>query len=369
MLNGVSGGRTDKIACARYHGRQVSFIGFFERKIEFFANNGNGGIIMSSQQTGKIPKVGVLVGGDVDTLKTGYTRWLYDYFADLALNGHWVLQVLGHKALAKGSRVPWDLEPLERGSLSPGPMPDDIRAHQFDGLIALQVSSHQYLAEVAKLGPLLVLDSQVIGVNCDSVIFDGLKAGFQIGQHLAASGHRDILFASAYTRDMTARQGAEEYIEDDASIDRRLGILNGIEGTAATLWPTLPVKGSDSNETLKARVSRFLESTGRVPDALAGHDTSYVGRVSKVLEQLGLKIPGQVSVIAFDADPPLVSESQHISHLQFPWRDMAAAGWKLLSSRMNDPKTRYAPPRVERVTGQFIDRGSVVDRRARREHC
>jgi hypothetical protein len=35
-----------------------------------------------------------------------------------------------------------------------------------------------------------------------------------------------------------------------------------------------------------------------------------------------------------------------------------------LSSRMNDPKIRNAPPRVERVTGRFIDRGSVLDRRA-----
>jgi DNA-binding LacI/PurR family transcriptional regulator len=310
------------------------------------------------------PKIGILLGGYSSIALTGCYKILFDYFAEMATRSRCSLEILGQVGLTKGAHVPWENEPIEWDRLSPGPLPEKVRAHRFDGLLAMRISSPQYLAEFSNMGlPLVVLDFQPIGVNSDSVVFDGIEAGSQIGRHLAATGHRNILFASLFNRDLTARTGADEFIEDDASVDRRTGILTGIEKSKCTLWPCLPFRNSESDDDLKNRISRILKSANHIPDALSGHDIDYVGRVAAIFEQLGVKSPSQLSLLSVGSDPPFTDQAQKISHLQYSWRDMAVASWDLLWSRMTDNQMRGAPARFVKLPGRFIDRGSVLDRR------
>ena len=318
--------------------------------------------MMQSSSSTK-PRIGVLTSNDLPGHPSGCYGLLCNYYEELAAKGLCSVQLLGQVALSKGARVSWESEPIDRARPSPGPLPETVGAQKFDGLIAMQISSPQYLTAIAKLGiPLVVLDFQPMGVECDSVVFDGIKAGWQIGQHLTATGHRNILFAALYNRDRTARPGADEFIEDDASVDRRTGILTGIEGTPCTLWPTLPLRSAESDEDLKKRISRYLGSVSQAPDCLSGHDVHHVGRVAALMEQLGVKVPAQLSLLSVGSDPPFSEFAEKISHLQFSWREMAVAGWTLLKSRLTDRQLRHAPPRVEKLTGKFIDHGSVVDR-------
>jgi DNA-binding LacI/PurR family transcriptional regulator len=307
-----------------------------------------------------VPRLGVLYGGPANQAATDWCRHLHAYYAGLAAVNHCVLTTLGCTMLPAGTRVPWDLEPTERESLTPGPLPEQIRGHGFDGLVAIGIFSNLYLAEIARLGlPMIVLDFETVGANCDSVVFDSVTAGRFLGQLLAATGHKQIMFASLYSPDPTARRNAESLIEDDASIDRRLGVLQGLEGSAATLWPTFPLWSSETIEERGRRLTGYLEAQGRLPDAVTGHGTKWVGRLWDLMRPRAAASSRPVSLVAFDSDPPTNEMADRISHMQFPWIDMAVAGWRLLTERIHAGPVS-PPPRTERIPARYVDRGTVL---------
>ena len=311
-----------------------------------------------------IPKIGALYGGPAAQVPTSWCKQLYQFYVDLAARGACTLHPLGWMTLTPGMRVSWDLQPIDVHCQSPGPLPEEVRQHGFDGLITLNIWSDRYVAAIAELGvPLVTLDFQPVGVPCDSVIFDGLSGGKHLGQLLAKTGHRQVMFVSQYSHDTTARKGAENHIEDDASVDRRLGVLSGLQGSPATLWPAFPVLSGQNRKEVPKRLERCLQAAGCMPDAVTGHDAELVAFMRPLFEALGAKIPSQISLAAFAAGPSPAGAANQISHMSYSWLEMAEAGWKLLSARMQDRSARQAPPRVERLQGRYVDRGTVCDRR------
>jgi DNA-binding LacI/PurR family transcriptional regulator len=306
--------------------------------------------------TGNVPRIGLVCG---DPPESGSAQELHRYFRELHEQAACVITPLLPIKLSRGARVAWDPEPLDSDRVSPGPLPEVVRAGRFDALICIDIYSDRYLCEIVQLGlPLVTLDFAPIGRTCDSVVFDNQQAGRHVGELLAATGHRHILFASRYTPDPAAHSSAQAQIEDDVSLERRFGVISGLKDSPAELWPAFPSLKGEPTAAYVSRLKRVLAAYERMPDALTGHDVGWVRRVWDILVTFGAR-RGEISLIGFWAASLSGDNPLELSTMQFSWQEMAETAWRLLRSRLDGSQ---APPRTERVPAKYVDRGTVWNR-------
>jgi len=300
----------------------------------------------------RIPRIGLLLPTHSTYFQAG--NWLFpirELFEKKAAEGLCTFEIIGTDKQVHGAP---DL---------PGPAVELVKKLAFDGIVACSVTSDMYHAQLAQLGiPLVAADFDPQGRICDAVSFDGQQGGQLLGQKLRETGHKNVIFAARFGRDLTAPKGAQAFVEDEVSIDRRLGVLTGLEGGKAEMWSTLPIFPGNSNTEIAERLKRMIDSYGRKPDALTGHDGGYIDRVREVLPQVGLDPVRDISICTFHARPsfdtPAHSEV-NVSHTVFSVQEMANESWRLLEERLSGKVPAKAAPRLIKLPGRFVDRGTI----------
>ncbi|MCU6501252.1 LacI family DNA-binding transcriptional regulator [Rugamonas sp. A1-17] len=216
---------------------------------------------------------------------------------------------------------------------------NDVWQFQVDGVIVAARMSDEHVAEFERRGmPLVMFNRTLRDQSVNTVTCDHLEAGRMLVSRLAAAGHRRFGIIGGTTDTTVAgerRRGACE----------RLAELG--------LPPPVIVPGEYDYDSGASGLKALIEEMGGVPDViLCGSDVMAIGCLDCARHELGIDVPGQLSVAGFDAVEPSNWLSYNLTTLRQPMPKMAAAAANLLCAVIDSRETL-----VERrlFSAQFID--------------
>lgn len=128
--------------------------------------------------------------------------------------------------------------------------------------------------------------------NISSVALDDQNAGQIATQHLLDLGHHRIALLTGP-------------LVEDCSQDRQIGYESALQAAGLSLDPSLILEGDWSATSGYEAVHRWLENGVSFTALFAQNDRMAVGAI-RALQESGLRVPQDVSVIGFD-DMPLAS--------------------------------------------------------------
>jgi GntR family transcriptional regulator, arabinose operon transcriptional repressor len=156
--------------------------------------------------------------------------------------------------------------------------------------------------------PLVLLDRQVYGLDCDCVTSDNYGGARALMTHLVGLGHRQIVFLSHHETDLLPvkeRYRAYQDVMSEAGLTPLSPWLIGQPGNEMgakyTLQSTVDVNSAELQE-LKAYMLGTPERTTAI---FALHDYLAILAV-RALRLLDIRVPDQVSVAGFDDNDPAV---------------------------------------------------------------
>jgi LacI family transcriptional regulator len=198
-------------------------------------------------------------------------------------------------------------------------------------------------ADFVSAGPIVSIDPLSTNPNYPSVHATNYQGALDAMQYLIGLGHKRIGFISG-------REGLE------SSVRRLKGYHNALEEAELPIDDALVAIGDYTTETA-VRCARELLALDNPPTAIfASNDQSALG-VFQVAREMGLRIPGDLSVVGFDNIPEagfaeLTTVDQFIG-------EMGYIATKMLISLINGiPLTE----KIRQVQTQLVVRGSCKAR-------
>ncbi len=196
---------------------------------------------------------------------------------------------------------------------------NDLLSHQVDGIIMASVSTSSALTErlLDEGVPLILFNRGHANAQLSSVTSANFDGGHRVAEFLLAGGHGRIAHISGW-------QGAS------TGLDRAEGFMAGLK--AAGQKPLAMVDGLFSRKAA-AEAARTLFAQDTTPDAIfVGNDHMAFAVLEVLRGELGLSVPGDVSVVGYD--------------------DVAMAAWPSFElTTVRQPANRM----VEAVVNQLID--------------
>jgi LacI family transcriptional regulator len=184
------------------------------------------------------------------------------------------------------------------------------------------------------------------GPGSPTIAADNLQGGLDATRHLVDLGHRRIGLVAG-------RAGLE------SARLRRLGYERALAEAGIPLAESLIVPGSFERGPAQVEARRLLETQDRPTAVFATNDDSALGVLAAAAE-LGLDVPGQLSVIGFDNVPESVLADPPLSTVEQPIQLMGRRAIELLLARLGGeevPLATVLPTRlvVRRSTGPVRD--------------
>jgi len=232
---------------------------------------------------------------------------------------------------------------------------DVLLDKQVDALIVAPASSARvsHLAVVADAGrPLVLLDRRADGHSYDSVTVDNRSAAAAATSELLAEGHRRIAFISTHDHPAPEYTSGER-ITMSSVADRVAGVMETLAGAG--------IPSPETHIRLDARrrgvdvVARELLDGDEPVTAIIASDSLIAMTVFQVIRTLGLRIPDDVSLIAFDnpewtgiTTPPLTVVEQPIYELGAAAARRALA--RIRGEHVDDEAVVFAADLVRRAS-------------------
>ena len=215
----------------------------------------------------------------------------------------------------------------------------DVWQFQVDGVIAAARLSGEHVAEFERRRmPLVLFNRTLRDQSINTVTCDHLEAGRMLVSRLAAAGHRRFGIIAG-TEDSTVAS------------ERRRGAVERLAELG--LPPPVVVPGEYDYNSGAAGLKALIQQMGGVPDAIiCGSDVMAIGCLDCARHELGIDVPGQLSVAGFDAVEPSNWLSYNLTTLRQPMPKMAGAAASLLCAIIDRHETQ-----VERrvFSAQFIE--------------
>lgn len=220
---------------------------------------------------------------------------------------------------------------------------DDMVDHQVDGIILASVSMSNALTGRLREAniPFVLFNRGQEDASLATVTSANFDGGRRAAHFLAAGGHKRIAHVSGWQKSLNGR-------------DRQAGFLNGLAENG--LQP-LDIIDSHYSRDIAAAATRELFKGAIRPDAIfAGNDHMAFAVIETLRYGLGLKVPGDVSVIGYDDVAMAAWPSFDLTTLRQPARRMAEAASALLLDLIAGHQPARA--RVE-IDSDLIVRGSA----------
>jgi len=217
-------------------------------------------------------------------------------------------------------------------------MLDQVWRYRVDGAIAAAHLSPAHLREFARHRvPVVLYNRFGAGEPVPSVCCDSVGGERLLVERLVAAGHQTFGIISG---------------PDDSYVsqERVRGAQNCLEelGHSATL-----VKGAFDYESGQAGLRALMDATNNRLDALiCANDLMAIGAIDCARNELGLTLPGDLSIVGFDGVAPAMWASYHLSTVRQPVRRMTEAAVAMLLERIDDPEL---PPEVRTFSGALIE--------------
>lgn len=221
----------------------------------------------------------------------------------------------------------------------------ELLDYQVDGIITASVAmTNDLTARCRAAGiPVVMFNRGQDDGGLSEVTSDNVAGGRKVAEHLMASGHRRIAHIMGWQGSSTGR-------------DRARGFAEALR--EAGLVPFAMIDGMYSREEA-ANATRALFAGAERPDAIfVGNDHMAFAVMDCLRFELGLSVPGDVSVIGYDDVPLAAWPSYNLTTLRQPVRRMVDATVEILLNQIEGETT---PSRI-RIEGPLIERGSVQKR-------
>ncbi len=142
------------------------------------------------------------------------------------------------------------------------------------------------IQEVKKYFPVVLLDNVAADKSMPSVTIDNFNSCHQSAEYLLSLGHKRIGFITGL-------------MDSDVSRDRLLGYKKAVYPNGSTNDKVLVCQGDYSYESGEAAGEYFI-SLSKPPTAIiCANDSMAIGAM-KVIQEKGLRIPDDISIIGFD---------------------------------------------------------------------
>jgi len=186
------------------------------------------------------------------------------------------------------------------------------------------------------------VDRRLAGVACDAVVLDNERGAREATAHLLGAGHRRVALLVADT-DWTTDAG------------RLAGYLRAHADAGIAVEESLILRVAFHAPDAEDRIGALVDRE-RPTAIFAGNNTLAEG-AWRVLRERGLRLPSDVSLVAFDDVPWMKMVDPPITVVAQPTVEMGHRAAALLVRRAERPA---APPRVERLQPALVLRGSTA---------
>jgi DNA-binding LacI/PurR family transcriptional regulator len=192
--------------------------------------------------------------------------------------------------------------------------------------------------------PLVLVDRRLPGVMADSVTLDNIAGAYAATYHLLQLGHTRIGLV-----------GAPLHVS--VGIERRLGYERALAEAGLTVDESL-IHIGDFKETGGYRATRALLSLNPPPTAIFAVNNLMTTGALQAISEGGLRIPGDVSVVAFDDMPWLPLLTPPLTAVRQPVYEIGRTAAELLFQRMS--LGPGGPIREVVLQPEFVIRGSTA---------
>ena len=252
-----------------------------------------------------------------------------------------VLELLSRALQAKGYHVLVFM--AENSTEKVAEVMEELLDYQVDGIITASVAmTNDLTARCTAVGiPVVMFNRGQDDARLSEVTSDNIPGARRATEYLIAAGHTRIAHVMGWQGSSTGR-------------DRAAGFQQAMD--AAGLTPHAMIDGMYSRDTA-AQVTRDLCGGDTRPDAIfVGNDHMAFAVMDTLRFELGLSVPGDVSVIGYD-DVPLASwPAYNLTTIRQPVNRMVEATVDALLTQIDTPAT---PPRKLRIDGPLVIRTSA----------
>lgn len=221
----------------------------------------------------------------------------------------------------------------------------ELLDYQVDGIITASVAmTNDLTARCRAAGiPVVMFNRGQDEAGLSEVTSDNLAGGRRAAQHLIDTGHRRIAHIMGWQGSSTGR-------------DRAKGLAEALQ--EAGLTPFAMIDGMYSRDVASAAARKLFAGDQR-PDAIfVGNDHMAFAVMDALRFDLGLSVPGDVSIIGYDDVPLAAWPSYNLTTIRQPVRRMVEATVDIL---LNQIEGETAPSRIH-IDGPLIERGTVRKR-------
>ncbi|WP_136441497.1 LacI family DNA-binding transcriptional regulator [Pacificoceanicola onchidii] len=219
---------------------------------------------------------------------------------------------------------------------------DEILDYQVDGIIAASVALSSELTERCNAAgvPMVLFNRSQDDPGMSAVTSDNVAGGRKAAEFLIAGGHTKIGYVAGWEGASTQR-------------DREAGFVRALEAHGLRLHAR--EVGQFTTEAAREAARRMFAQDP--PDAVfAANDHMALAVMDTVRFELGLDVPGDVSVIGYDDVPAADWPAYALTTVRQPANRMVAETVDILLNTIEDTNT---PPRRIAIDGPLIVRGSA----------
>lgn len=221
-----------------------------------------------------------------------------------------------------------------------GNLPKLIREKKVDGLIIIGWMERDYVINLVREinVPAVLLDFYIEGLNCDAVISANYLGMYKATKYLIDKGHKDIAFVGSIY--------ANENI-----MDRYYGYKKALMESKIQDNPMLLIEDRD---IVTGKIKICLPKT--VPSAFACNSDLTAGKLYDALNEVGYKVPEDVSITAYDNYLYGHEFAGSLSTYNVDMKAMAENAIKLLLRKIHKKEAKNI---VRQIDSIFVERSSV----------
>jgi DNA-binding LacI/PurR family transcriptional regulator len=198
------------------------------------------------------------------------------------------------------------------GDTSAADLLADVWQHQVDGaVIAAPLEEHEVAEFERRQLPVVLFNRSVRDRQINAIVCDQVGAARILVGRLAAAGHRRFAM-------IDGPAGSSLAVARRRGVSERLAEL----GLAAPLT----VSGDNDYASGARGLHEIIARLGSAPDAIiCSNDSMAIGCLDTARLELGLDVPGQLSITGFDGIGPASWRSYQLTTMRQPVRQMAQA--------------------------------------------
>ena len=238
---------------------------------------------------------------------------------------------------------------------------DVLVAKRVDGLIVAPAdpADTAHLQDALRRGiPVLLFDRGAVGLPCDVVLVDNERAARNAVNHLVRLGHRRVAIVIEETSALPADQILTAHLEEAGamtSVLREAGWAAAMRGAGLPVTDDLIRRARYDRADACAAVAAAVGGPDRPTALLTTDETMTLGAIDALLDA-GLRVPDDISIIAFDDSPWTTIVQPPLTVVAQPVYELGATATRRLLARLDGDD---GPPRIVVLETSLVVRGST----------